>query len=48
MISPTTPEGVYNLTLLQTNNKDLAEQAKVEAKAIIKLRALQVSPMDLS
>lgn len=40
-LDPRTPEGIYNLTLAQTGNVELAEKALTEARAQVKLAALQ-------
>jgi hypothetical protein len=40
MLDPRTPEGVYNLTLAQTGNMELAEAAMIEAKVQLKMAGL--------
>lgn len=46
LLNPSTPEGIYNLVLLQTDNKELAEQARTEAEATIKLSQLTQTAME--
>lgn len=41
MLDPRTPEGIYNLTLAETGNRELAERAMTEAKVQVKLTGLQ-------
>lgn len=40
-LDPRTPEGIYNLTLAETGNPDLAERALIVAREETKLARLQ-------
>lgn len=41
LLDPRTPEGIYNLILAETGNRELAEMAMTEAKVQVKLARLQ-------
>ena len=41
MLDPRTPEGVYNLTLSQTGNAEVAKAAMTEADVQLKLASLK-------
>lgn len=40
-----TPEGIYQAILLETDNVELAEQAKTEAAVALKLNSIANSPL---